>query len=514
MDGSSADAPSDGGSPTDGPGTDAAAGTDGGGTGGAAGAGGATAGAGGATAGAGGSAGGAAGTGVSEIYLKASNTTDSSHFGNVVAISGDTIVVGAFNESSEGKGVNGLQTGLSFESGAAYVFVKTNGVWAQQAYLKADNADMGDNFGASVAIDGDTIVVGAQHEASNAKGVGGDETNNTASGSGAAYVFVRAAGVWTQQAYLKADDTKAGAVFGASVAISGDTVVVGGHDTTHVPGAAYVFQRTGATWAAPVHLGASNPDTDDYFGFSVAISGDTLIVGAPNEASNATGVDGVQTNNSLTGAGAAYVFQRNGQAWTQQAYLKATNTGMSDAFGYDVTISGDTVAVSAIYETGKATGVGGDQTNRAANYYNAGAAYVYARTGTTWAPQAYVKATNTAMIADFGESVSLVGDALLVGAPGDGGGGKGALAAPPVVTGFTSSGSAFLYHRTGTTWAPTTYIKASNPDAHDAFGFSVALSSGGTLVCGAWQEASKATGVGGDQTDNSMTNAGAAYVLY
>src|ERR1043166_7123941 len=157
-----------------------------------------------------------------KAYLKASNTDKDDDFGVAVAISGDTLVIGAPGEDSNGSS----ESDNSYSSsGAAYVFVRdANGVWSQQAYLKASNADPLDDFGAEVAISGDTIVVGASGEDSNATAVNGDETNNGASGSGAAYVFVRNGTAWTQQAYLKPSNTEADDRFGSEVAISGDTI--------------------------------------------------------------------------------------------------------------------------------------------------------------------------------------------------------------------------------------------------------------------------------------------------
>ncbi|MCH8228248.1 MAG: FG-GAP repeat protein, partial [Proteobacteria bacterium] len=150
----------------------------------------------------------------------------------------------------------------------------------QQAYLKASNTDGGDFFGWSVAISGETLVVGARNEDSNASGINGDQNNDSAVDAGAAYVFTRSGTVWSQQAYLK----------------------------------------------------ASNTDIDDLFGLSVAISGDTLVVGTRREDSNASGINGDQSDNSAIQAGAAYVFTRSGTVWNQQAYLKASNTVKTDPF--------------------------------------------------------------------------------------------------------------------------------------------------------------------------------------
>jgi len=201
---------------------------------------------------------------------------------------------------------------------------------AQQAYFKASNAGASDEFGWSVAVSGNTAVVAVQYESSNATGVNGNQTNYSAFQSGAAYVFERAGSNWIQQAYLKASNTGGG----------------------------------------------------DWFGWSVAISGDTIVVGAPFEDSNATGISGNQSNNNAPDSGAAYVFVRNGTNWVQQAYLKASNTGgplpgedYGDNFGASVGVSGDTVVVGAHSEDSNSTGVNGNQMDNFA--INSGAAYVF-----------------------------------------------------------------------------------------------------------------------------------------
>ncbi len=268
--------------------------------------------------------------------------------------------------------------------------------FTQQAYLKASNADRGDFFGALVSVSGDTLVVGARFEDSNATGVDGNQANNEAESSGAAYVFERSGTSWTQQAYLKASNTGIDDRFGQSVSISGDTLVIGANredsnatgvdgdqtnNSADVSGAAYVFERFGHSWSQQAYLKASNTEGDDQFGGSISISGDTLVVGARTESSNSTGVDGDQTNNSAGASGAAYVFERNGTSWGQQAYLKATNTGKGDLYGRSVSISGNTLAVGALAEDSNSIGVGGDPTNNGGG--NSGAAYVLTLTEST-----------------------------------------------------------------------------------------------------------------------------------
>jgi len=301
------------------------------------------------------------------------------------------VVVGSVQEASNATGVNGNQADNSAtNSGAAYVFVRIGGVWSQQAYLKASNTGASDRFGISVAVSGDTVVVGAVDEDSSATGVNGNQADNSAAQSGAAYVFVRVGGVWSQQAYLKASNTEAFDQFGWSVAVSGDTVVVGAYqedsnatgvngnqadNSANGSGAAYVFVRIGGVWIQQAYLKASNTGAGDRFGFSVTVSGDTVVIGAQDEDSNAIGVNGNQADNSAAQSGAAYVFVRAGGVWSQEAYLKASNTGAGDQFGWSVAVSGDTLVVGAYQEDSSATGVDGNGADNSAG--DTGAAYVF-----------------------------------------------------------------------------------------------------------------------------------------
>ncbi|MEZ5352869.1 MAG: BACON domain-containing carbohydrate-binding protein [Bryobacteraceae bacterium] len=332
-------------------------------------------------------------------YLKASNSASFKNFGYSVAISGDTIVVGAPNESG---------------SGAAYVFIRFGGEWSLKARLRASNAGVGDGFGSSVAVYGETAVVGAPGEDSNATGVGGNGADNSKSNSGAAYVFSSTSFTeWIERAYLKASNTGADHFFGTAVAVSGQTVAVGApgeNSNFFSAGAGYVFVRSGATWSQQAFLKASNSLGFDLFGQSVALSGDTLVVGAPGEKSTATGVNG-QGNNSLPDAGAAYVFVRAGSMWSQQAYLKASNTGSGHQFGWSVAASDNTVAVGALGEN--------------SNLANAGAAYVFVRNGGVWSQQAHLKASNSGAGDRFGRSVAVSSGIAVAGAAGEDSGATG-----------------------------------------------------------------------------------------
>jgi hypothetical protein len=390
---------------------------------------------------------------VQQGYLKASNTDANDGFGYSLALAGDTLVVGAPGEASAATGINNVTPGdgdnSAPDSGAVYVFTRTGSNWSQQAYLKASNTEANDGFGVSVALAGDTLVVGAPGEASNATGINNSEVNNNAPNSGAVYVFTRTGTDWSQQAYVK----------------------------------------------------ASNTETNDGFGESVALAGDTLAVGATGESSDATGIDGGQGNNLAPESGAVYVFTRTGSDWTQQAYVKASNTGGVDWFGYSVALADDTLAVGALFEASNATGINSNQGNNSA--LESGAAYVFTRTNGVWSQQAYVKASNTGAGDLFGSSIALVGDTLAVGAFGEASanGNQTDNSAP-------ESGAAYVFTRTGSEWSQQAYVKASNPGSFDLFGSSIAL-SGGTLAVGAFGEAS----ADGNPTDNNAPDSGAAYIF-
>ncbi|WP_264486864.1 hypothetical protein [Luteolibacter arcticus] len=349
-----------------------------------------------------------------QAYLKASNTSAMEQFGAAVAISGDTVVVGASGDDSSATGVNGDETNTgSSNSGAAYVFTRSNGEWTQQAYLKASNTGAGDSFGYDVAIFGDTIVVGAIQEDSMTTGVNGNQADNFAAGAGAAYVFTRSGTTWSQQAYLKASNAGADDIFGWSVAVSDNTIVVGainedsnaggvnGAQTNGTggtdSGAAYVFVRNGTDWSQQAYLKGPASATRWKLGWSVAVSGDTVVAGAINDWT-----------------GAVAVFSRSGTTWTSQGFLNPSNLETVDYFGYSVAVSGDTIVAGARYEDSISTSINGHQANN--NSPNSGAAYIFTRSGTTWTQQSYLKASNTGAGDEFGARVAFSGSTIVVGA--------------------------------------------------------------------------------------------------
>lgn len=467
-------------------------------------------------------------------YVKASNTRTDASFGGAVALSGDgtTLAVGSHGESSGAGGVNSNQADVSAPgTGAVYVFVRNAGQWVQQAYVKPMQPRANTQFGYALALssDGHTLAVTALRESSAATGINGDESNTAAPDAGAAYVFVRSAGAWSQQAYVKASNTEAGDLFGYGVAVSADgsTLFVsslyeasgnGNQADNSAPfsGAAYVFVRSGATWTQQAFIKPSTIHPSMLFGRSVAASGDgnLLAVGAAFDPSNATGVNGNASDTSMPDSGAAHVFVRTGTTWTQQAYLKASNTRPNAWFGSRIAVSADgsTVAVASEQETSNATGINGNQGDSSA--FGAGAVYVFRKTSGSWAQEAYVKASNTAAATRFGWSLTLSGDGsrLLVGATDEDGAADG-VGGDQADQSASNAGAAYLFARSGGAWSQQAYLKPSNTAAGMSFGSAVAMTADARLLAiGAQGERSGATGIGGNQADTSVPSAGAVYL--
>ncbi|MBS0195558.1 MAG: hypothetical protein JSR77_02265 [Planctomycetes bacterium] len=386
---------------------------------------------------------------VFEATLTASNGAPGDNFGISVALFGDTAIVGADQDD----------VGANFDQGSAYVFTRTGTTWTQQAQLTAPSGAVGDYFGTSVAVFGDTALVGAPLD---------DVGPNFNQGS--VYVFTRAGSTWSLQAQLIASGGEEADLFGNAVALSGDTALVGsyGDDVGAIEdqGSAYVFVRTGTTWTQQARLTASGGATTDLFGISVALSGDTALVGAH--------FDDVGANSNQ---GSAFVFTRTGTTWTQQAQLTASGGSADDLFGISVALSGDTALVGAYADD---VGTNAEQ----------GSAYVFTRTGSTWTQQTQLTAPDGATNDQFGLAVALSGDTALVGAHFDDVGAN------------TNQGSAWVFSRVGSRWiGPDLQLLASNGATNDVFGVSVAF-SGDTAVVGAYFD-----DVG------AITDQGSAYVF-
>lgn len=419
----------------------------------------------------------------------------------------------------------------------------------------------GPGFGTSLALsaDGRTLAVGAPNETSNARGVNGDQSNASTPGAGAVYVFKSAASPtnnhsydsWRQEAYIKASNTRAAkdntsaipaveyrrnsANFGYHVALSGDgnllavsapgetsnaTGVNGNQDDNSIPyaGAVYTYTRRGdspnggGTWAHQTYLKASNTRsptveglTEPRFGEGLALSSDgtTLAVGAPYESSGARGINGNQQDDSVWGSGAVYVFNQDGGAWSQQAYVKAHNTAggpMVKAVGFGGSLAlsadGNTLAVGAASEDNSGTGINPPATERSTSFSSAGAAYVFTRSNSTWSQQVYLKASNARQNQFYGSSLALSadGNTLAIGTLNDT---DGSVTGIPAISTVNPTGSVHLYQRSAATWTQRAYLKTGNNWSR-----GLALSGDGiTLGVGTPDERSKATGIQGDQTD-------------
>jgi hypothetical protein len=359
--------------------------------------------------------------------LQAGDGVAGDQFGGSVAISGTTVIVGA----------NGGAATASL-TGSAYIYVLSNGAWTLQQKLTANDGEPDDAFGSYVAISGDTAVVGAY----------GDRVGTNIN-QGSAYVFVRTGTSWALQQKLTVADGAANDYLGRAVAISGDTIVVGSSaadSLTNIDqGAAYVFLRSGSTWAQQAKLVAGDGAATDYFGDSVAIAGDTVVVGATEDA---TGTNVQQ--------GSAYVFTRSGTAWSQQAKLTAGDGTAFDYFGFSVAVDANTAVIGTLQDVG-------------ANFQQ-GSAYVFVRSGTTWTQQQKLLAADGAANDSFGNSVFLLGDTLMLGAAGDTNGAN------------LRQGSAYVFNRTGTTWAQSQKLVAADGTADDSFGAGVAFTQNAAVV--------------------------------
>ena len=405
-----------------------------------------------------------------QLYVKAPNTRVDNHFGYALAMSGDAMVSGVAREDSSSTGVNGNMFSIAAdEAGAAMVYRRTGATWALEAYLKASNTEAHDEFGGAVAIDGDTIAIGAAYEDSSGHGVNGAQNNNNSIDSGAVYVFRRSGGVWAQEAYVKPPTAVPGWRFGRSVALAGDNLIVAALDpTNNAYGATYTYRRTGTTWSFDGSLSD---------GLVVAASGDLAVVGAPSDVPS----DPI--------GGSARVFRRGAGGWTEEAKLEDDLPGGNERglFGFDLAVSGDTVAVVQVlsrydYPTNNGFAV----------------VHVFRNTVTGWVREARFEPARPEANEYRWDSrgFALDGDDLVLG----------------LALWNAARGRIIAFHRTGSVWAETSTYTAANAQAADAFGWAVAM-AGGVIAASAYSEASNATGIGGDGSNNLAPESGAVYVF-
>jgi hypothetical protein len=363
--------------------------------------------------------------------LSAGDAAAGDNFGASVSISGDRMVVGAPGE------------GDPHNKGKVYVFEHGNGKWTAAATLVASDGEPNDQFGHAVAISGDRVVVGAP----------GDDDKGFASGS--AYIFERSPGEnrWRQVIKLLAGDAAPGRQFGQSVSMSGDLVVVGSQlddDSARSPGSAFVFERNQGgpdKWGAAGKLTASHGTRSNAFGSAVSISGDLVVVGAPGDSS------------AGLASGAAYLFQRKDNRWAEAAKLTASDTAAGDNFGGAVSIDGDRVVIGAPFGDAKAD--------------DSGAAYVFDHGDGRWGQTAKLTAPDAAARHNFGSSVSISGACVAIGTPHDDHAGSNA-------------GSVYVFERQSAPdrWSYVTKLEAIAAAAGDSFGASVSM-GGGRVASGA-----------------------------
>jgi hypothetical protein len=467
--------------------------------------------------------------------------------GSAVSLSGDSLAAGAPGEDSNQTTItNGSTASLDNDasnSGAVYVYRRAGSEWAPEAYLKAVNAQAGDEFGSSVFISGETLAVAARFEDSNQATITNGSTassNNSATSSGAVYVYQRTGTQWAQEAYLKAANAEASAEFGSAVSLSDNTLAVGACQEDNIvntitngttatttfyghpgSGAVYVYRRVGNQWAQQAYIKAANERSEGYFGASISLSGDTLAVGSSGESANQTTITNGTTASSdysPHSIGAVYVYRRTGVQWGQEAYVKAANAEVGDKFGTGVALSGDILAVGAIEEDSNQTVISNDSTaSTDNNAAAAGAVYIYRRTGTQWAQEAYVKSTNAGPADGFGSRVALSGTTLVVGATGEDSAQTtltNSSAASSDNT-LTDSGAVYVFRRTGSLWAQEAYLKEASAKEFSNFGTQITL-SGDTLAVGTFSNDSNQTTITNGSTtsfDNTSQDSGAVYVF-
>jgi hypothetical protein len=374
--------------------------------------------------------------------LTADTPTVDNYYGARVVISGDTALIPCVSQA-----VADQSGTIHPGAGAVYVYVRTAGGWSKQAVLTDPTPADDDYFGQSVALSGDTAVVGAT-------GVGK---------TGAAYVYSRTGTDWSLSTTLTALDGAAGDDFGCAVALSGDAILVtadrkavGPGNTTADAGAAYVFRGAGASWTQEGELNAPSPAANDQFGFAAALSGDTALIGTPYRNNN---------------TGAAYVFTRSGTDWPETKTLAAGDAAPNTWFGCSVALDGDTALIGA---TGATVG-------------QTGAAYAFVGSGSSWAQQQEI--ADPASHA-FGSAVALDGDTAVIGADTE------TVAGMPA---GAPAGAAYVYLRKGTTWSPRGHVTDPDQAGSDLFGGCVAV-SGTTMLVGS-----------PDATVDDATSAGAAH---
>ncbi|MBL4697842.1 MAG: hypothetical protein JKX70_03310 [Phycisphaerales bacterium] len=373
--------------------------------------------------------------------LTSASAMPDDHFGASVAGDNDILVIGVPDDDEHGE-----------TAGAVYVYRLIDQEWVQEAKLESEDISEGDLFGNWVSIDENLIVIGAP----------GDDDNGNNSGS--AYIFKFVGGQWVQETKLNPSDAGSTDFFGGAVSISGSSVVIGATRNDELgtnAGSAYVFSFDGGQWNEQAKLLASDGEAFDAFGVSLCISGDTVIIGAPED------------DDSGNSSGSAYIFTRTDSRWTQQAKLIADDGGASDFFAISVGISGNNAVIGSYWDDDAMS--------------NAGAAYIFAFDGKQWTQQTKLFASDASLGAQFGFSVSIQGNTVMVGANKED-------------SSVIESGSAYLFEFDGSQWSDGVRVLAEDGIEADRFGGDVAV----------WDGFAMSSAVG---HDSAAADGGAVYIF-
>jgi hypothetical protein len=372
------------------------------------------------------------------IKLVADDGDSGDWFGRRVSISGKYVIAGAIHDNDD--------------RGSAYIFERRATDWIQQTKLTASSPAAGDQFGSDVSISGDNAIVGA------------DRNDYNGPWSGAAYVFQWTNTGWIQQDMLVPSDGNVGDRFGNAVSISDNYLIIGAYwddDNGFNSGSAYIFRKDVAGWVLDAKLRASDGTEDDLFGRDVSIDGNYAIVGA------------VLDNHDGADRGSAYIFRRDGSNWIQQAKLVAEDGQAGDEFGGSVCIKGNYAVIGAI---------GNDDLGE-----DAGAAYIFVRSGNDWIQQARLVPLDGAAGDHFGNSVSIDGNYAVVAAHLDDDMGA-------------DSGSAYIFKREGQSWEQQAKLTAPDGSQNDFFGQGVSIDSSYVIV-------------GAPYNDDNGENSGSVYMF-
>jgi len=360
-----------------------------------------------------------------EQKVTASDGMANSYFGSAAALNGPTALIGADGDNS-------------FQ-GAAYLFTNSNGSWSEGQKLTASDGLAGDEFGYRVALADNTLLVGAFTAT-----VGGNVSQ------GAAYVFTQSNGTWSESQKLTASDGGLFDNFGASVALDGNTLVVGANGATvggnAAQGAVYVFTESNGTWTQTQKLTADDGAAYDNFGLSVALKGSTILIGSPRAAVGANAAQG-----------ALYVFTESNGTWSQTQKLTASDGAANDSFGESVDLDGSTALIGAYNAT-----VNGHSLQ--------GAAYIFTESNGSWSEGQKLTASDGTTNANFGNAVALNGITALIGADGS------------TVGGNTYQGKAYLFTESGGSWSQSYTFVASDGTVDDYFGAALAWDGATALI--------------------------------